>query len=140
MKRFVQDEDRRQATLLPECLDDYVTQDNPVRAIETFVDELDPRRRWLCRIVPEATGRPAYHPETLLKIYLYGYLNRIQSSCRLADVVTWNFRSEASFTPGAVRSVTISRSPANKAVFITERSGGVGKSVAGNWTAYRIAQ
>jgi transposase len=83
MKRFVEGEDRRQATLLPECLDDYVTQDNPVRVIEVFIDELDPGAVGFAGVVPEATGRPAYHPATLLKIYLYGYLNRIQSSRRL---------------------------------------------------------
>jgi transposase len=83
MKRFVEGEDRRQATLLPECLDDYVTQDNPVRVIEVFIDELDLGAMGFAGVVPEATGRPAYHPATLLKIYLYGYLNRIQSSRRL---------------------------------------------------------
>jgi transposase len=83
MKRFVEGEDRRQATLLPECLDDYVTQDNPVRVIEVFIDELDLGAVGFAGVVPEATGRPAYHPSTLLKIYLYGYLNRVQSSRRL---------------------------------------------------------
>src|SRR3977135_3850269 len=83
MKRFVEGEDRRQATLLPECLDDYVTQDNPVRVIEVFIDELDLGAVGFAGVVPEATGRPAYHPATLLKIYLYGYLNRIQSNRRL---------------------------------------------------------
>ena len=83
MKRFVEGEDRRQAPLLPECLDDYVTQDNPVRVIEVFIDELDLGAVGFAGVVPEATGRPAYHPATLLKIYLYGYLNRIQSSRRL---------------------------------------------------------
>jgi transposase len=83
MKRFVEGEDRRQATLLPECLDDYVTQDNPVRVIEVFIDELDLGAVGFAGVVSEATGRPAYHPATLLKIYLYGYLNRIQSSRRL---------------------------------------------------------
>ena len=83
MKRFVEGEDRRQATLLPDCLDDYVTDDNPVRVIEVFIDELDLGALGFAGVVPEATGRPAYHPATLLKIYLYGYLNRIQSSRRL---------------------------------------------------------
>src|SRR5688500_5248012 len=83
MKRFVEGEDRRQATLLPECLDDYVAPDNPVRIIEAFVDELDLAALGFAGVVPEATGRPGYHPATLLKIYLYGYLNRIQSSRRL---------------------------------------------------------
>src|SRR3974390_2210000 len=83
MKRFIEGEDRRQATLLPDCLEDYVSDDNPVRVIEAFIDELDLKALGFGGAVPEATGRPAYHPATLLKIYLYGYLNRIQSSRRL---------------------------------------------------------
>src|SRR5271165_5023080 len=83
MKRFVEGEDRTQGVLLPEFLDDYVAEDNPVRVINVFVDELDLRALGFEGVVPEATGRPAYHPATLLKIYLYGYLNRIQSSRRL---------------------------------------------------------
>jgi transposase len=83
MKRFVQGEDRTQGTLLPELLDDYVTADNPVRVIEVFVDELDLGKLGFRGVDPQATGRPAYHPATLLKIYIYGYLNRIQSSRRL---------------------------------------------------------
>jgi transposase len=83
MKRFVQGEDRRQSTLLPDCLDDYVTEDNPVRIVDVFIDELDLAALSFAGIVPEMTGRPTYHPATLLKIYIYGYLNRIQSSRRL---------------------------------------------------------
>ncbi len=83
MKRFVEGEDRRQATLLPDCLDDYITEDNPVRVIEVFIDELDLVAMGFAGMVPAATGRPAYHPATLLKLYLYGYLNRIPSSRRL---------------------------------------------------------
>ena len=83
MKRFIAGEDRRQATLLPDCLDDYISADNPVRLVEAFVDELDLTALGFAGAVPEATGRPAYHPATLLKIYLYGYLNRIPSSRRL---------------------------------------------------------
>src|SRR6516225_6229504 len=83
MKRFVEGEDRRQGALLPHCLDDYVTENNPVRVIEAFIDELDLATLGFDGVVPETTGRPAYHPSTLLKIYLYGYLNRIQSSRRL---------------------------------------------------------
>jgi transposase len=83
MKRFVEGEDRRQATLLPDCLDDYVTEDNPVRIVDVFVDELDLAALGFAGIVPEVTGRPSYHPATLLKLYIYGYLNRIQSSRRL---------------------------------------------------------
>jgi len=83
MKRFVEGEDRRQGALLPHCLDDYVTENNPVRVIEAFIDELDLATLGFDSVVPETTGRPAYHPATLLKIYLYGYLNRVQSSRRL---------------------------------------------------------
>jgi transposase len=83
MKRFVEGADRRQATLLPDTLEDYVTEDNPVRVLDVFIDELDLGALGFAGVVAEVTGRPAYHPATLLKIYLYGYLNRIQSSRRL---------------------------------------------------------
>lgn len=83
MKRFIAGEDRQQITLLPDCLDDYIAADNPVRFVEVFVDELDLGALGFAGAVPEATGRPAYHPATLLKIYLYGYLNRVPSSRRL---------------------------------------------------------
>jgi transposase len=83
MGRFVEGGDRRQSLLLPESLDDYVTEDNPVRVVEVFIEELDLGALGFGGIQPAATGRPAYHPSTLLKIYLYGYLNRLQSSRRL---------------------------------------------------------
>src|ERR1700674_3846956 len=83
MKRFIEGEDRTQVTLLPECLDDYVESENPVRVIEVFVDELDLSALGFVGVDPAATGRPAYHPAVLLKLYIYGYLNRIQSSRRL---------------------------------------------------------
>ena len=83
MKRFVEGEDRLQGILLPEFLDDYVAEDNLVRVIDVFVDELDLRGLGFSGVVPEVTGRPAYHPATLLKIEIDGYLNRIQSSRRL---------------------------------------------------------
>jgi transposase len=83
MKRFIEGEDRRQTTLLPDSLEDYVGQDNPVRVVDVFIDELDLQGLGFAGVAPEVTGRPAYHPATLLKIYLYGYLNRIQSSRRL---------------------------------------------------------
>ena len=83
MKRFVSGESRSQATLFPELLDDFVSEDNPVRAIEAFVEALDLRHLGFKGVDPHATGRPAYHPALLLKIYLYGYLNRVQSSRRL---------------------------------------------------------
>src|SRR5208337_1070612 len=83
MKRFVEGEDRRQAYLLPESLEDYVAEDNPVRVVEVFIDELDLGALGFEGVQPAVTGRPAYHPSTMLKLYLYGYLNRVQSSRRL---------------------------------------------------------
>jgi transposase len=83
MKRFVQGIDRGQATLLPECLEDWIGDDNPVRVIDAFVDALDLGEIGFSGIEPAATGRPSYHPSDLLKLYIYGYLNRIQSSRRL---------------------------------------------------------
>lgn len=83
MKRFVEGEDRRQAVLLPEYLDDYVSEENPVRVIDVFVGELDLGALGFAGVVPEATGRPAYHPGLLLKIYVYGYINQLASSRRL---------------------------------------------------------
>ena len=83
MTRYVEGEDRSQATLFPERLDEYIAADNPVRVVDVFVDELDLQKMGFDGMQPEVTGRPAYHPGTLLKIYIYGYLNRIQSSRRL---------------------------------------------------------
>src|SRR4249919_3615802 len=83
MKRFVEGEDRRQGILLPEFLEDYVSEENPVRVIDVFVEELDLGALGFEGVVPEATGRPAYHPGVLLKIYVYGYINQIASSRRL---------------------------------------------------------
>jgi transposase len=83
MHRFIDGEDRMQRTLLPNSLEDYVSEENPVRVIEVFIDELDLAALGFAGVTPAATGRPGYHPSTLLKIYLYGYLNRLQSSRRL---------------------------------------------------------
>lgn len=83
MKRFVEGEDRSQSTLFPERLDDYVGEDNSVRVVDVFVDELDLSGLGFSRVEPLATGRPSYHPSVLLKLYIYGYLNRVQSSRRL---------------------------------------------------------
>ncbi len=83
MKRFIEGEDRNQSTLFPECLDDYIAEDNPVRVVDVFVDELDPGQLGFCSVDPKVTGRPAYHPSTLLKLYIYAYLNRVQSSRRI---------------------------------------------------------
>jgi transposase len=81
MKRFVEGIDRGQRTLFPEYLEDWICEDNPVRVIDAFVEELDLAELKFCGVDPEATGRPSYHP--LLKLYIYGYLNRVQSSRRL---------------------------------------------------------
>src|ERR1700676_1687299 len=83
MVRFVQSEERTQDTFLPCRLEDYVTENNPVRVIDVFVEQLNLSKLGFAGMQPEATGRPAYHPSTMLKIYLYGYLNRVQSSRRL---------------------------------------------------------
>ncbi len=83
MHRFIYGEERTQRTLLPNRLEDYVSEENPVRVIEVFIDELDLAALGFSGMTPAATGRLAYHPSTLLKIYLYGYLNRVQSSRRL---------------------------------------------------------
>src|SRR5271165_5773569 len=83
MKRFVEGADREQITLFPECVEDWIGEDNSVRAIDVFVDELDLAVLGFGGVAPEATGRPSYHPSVLLKLYIYGYLNRVQSSRRL---------------------------------------------------------
>jgi transposase len=83
MKRFIEGVDRRQTTLFPDRLEDFVAEDNPVRVIDVFVDELDLGGLGFRGVAPEATGRPSYHPSVLLKLYIYGYLNRVQSSRRL---------------------------------------------------------
>ena len=83
MQRFIEGEERSQVSLLPECLDDYIADDNPVRAVDALVEELDLKALGFEGADPADTGRPAYHPAVLLKIYIYGYLNRIPSSRRL---------------------------------------------------------
>ena len=83
MRRFVEGTDRGQSTLFPECLEDWICEDNPVRAIDVFVDELELAELGFGGVEPEVTGRPSYHPSALLKLYIYGYLNRVQSSRRL---------------------------------------------------------
>jgi len=83
MKRFIEGEDRSQVILLPQCLDDFIAEDNPIRVVDAFVDELDLRELEFGGAEAATTGRPAYHPSVLLKIYIYGYLNQIQSSRRL---------------------------------------------------------
>src|ERR1700733_7441340 len=83
MKRFIEGTDRGQSTLFPECLEDWIDGNNPVRVIDVFVDELDLGTLGFDGVAPEDTGRPSYHPSLLLKLYIYGYLNRVQSSRRL---------------------------------------------------------
>ena len=83
MRRFIEEADRGQSTLLPECLDDFIDEGNPVRVIDVFVDALDLAEMGFDGVDPAATGRPSYHPSVLLKLYIYGYLNRVQSSRRL---------------------------------------------------------
>ena len=83
MKRFVEGEDRRQGVLLPKYLDDWVSEENPVRAIDVFVDELDLAALGFAGVTPAATGRPGYHPAMLLRLYVYGYMNQVTSSRRL---------------------------------------------------------
>ncbi len=83
MKRFVSGAERSQSTMFPEQLDDWIGEDNPVRVVDVFVDELDLGGLGFDRVAPKATGRPSYHPSVLLKLYIYGYLNRVQSSRRI---------------------------------------------------------
>jgi len=83
MKRFIEGENRFQSTLFPESLEDYIAKDNSIRVVDAFVDQLDLKKLGFERAEPSDTGRPGYHPAVMLKIYVYGYLNRIQSSRRL---------------------------------------------------------
>src|SRR6266481_5947468 len=93
MRRFVEGTDRAQATLFPECLEDWICEDNPVRAIDVFVDELDLAELGFGGVDPEATGRPSYHPSVPLKLYIYGYFNRVQSSRRLERAAPRNVQA-----------------------------------------------
>jgi len=83
MKRFIEGVDRGQCALFPDHLEDWIGEDNPVRVVDVFVDALDLAGLGFESIAPKATGRPGYHPAVLLKLYIYGYLNRVQSSRRL---------------------------------------------------------
>ena len=83
MPRFVEGIPRTQSTLFPERLEDYIDEENPVRGIDAFVDALDLEQLGFHGMKPKATGRPSYHPSIMLKLYVYGYLNRIQSTRRL---------------------------------------------------------
>lgn len=83
MSRFIKSDDRFQSILFPETLDDYIEEENSVRIIEAFIEGLDLSQLGFQKTKPHATGRPGYDPAILLKIYVYGYLNQIQSSRRL---------------------------------------------------------
>lgn len=93
MAGFVEGIDRGQSTLFPAVLDEYIGDDNPVRAIDVFVDGLDLAALGFDGVQPLALGRPAYHPATMLKIYIYVYLNRVQSSRRLEQGVPAQHRA-----------------------------------------------
>ena len=101
MKRFIEGESRTQATLFPEALDEYIAEENPVRVIDVFVDDLDLVTMGI-NITPAETGRPAYHPATMLKLFIYGYFNRIQSSRRLAP----DFKTIADFRKDNTNGIT----------------------------------
>jgi transposase len=83
MRRFIDGEDRSQVTLLPECLDDSIDEDSPLRVVDVFADELYLLKLGSDGAEPAETGRPSYHPAVLVKNHIYGYLRRIQSSRRL---------------------------------------------------------
>jgi len=83
MKRFIQGENRSQSTLFPELLDDYINEENEIRVIDVFADSLDLSSLGFAGVIPKHTGRPSYHPSAMLKLYIYGYLNRVQTSRRL---------------------------------------------------------
>ena len=92
MTRYILGSDRSQGTLLPKCLDDFITQDKTVRVVDAFISELDMVAKGFEGAKPALTGRPSYHPSVLLKVYLYGYLNRIQSrrSWSASASAMWN--------------------------------------------------
>ena len=89
MAGFVEGVGRDQSSLLPATIEDYVGDDNPVRAVDAFVDGLDLRKLGFTSVDALAMGRPGYHPATMLKLYIYGYLNRIPSSRRQMRRARW---------------------------------------------------
>ncbi len=98
MKRFIEGVDRSQTTLFPDRLEDWIDDDNPVRVIDVFVDELELLELGFERVAPKRTGRAAYHPAVLLKLYNYGYLNRVQSSPRIkSGAGSWSARRVATW-------------------------------------------
>ena len=98
MKRFIEGVDRSQTTLFPDRLEDWIDDDNAVRVIDVFVDELELFDMGFERVAPHWTGRPSYHPAVLLKLYIYGYLNRVQSSPRIkSGAGSWSGRPGATW-------------------------------------------
>src|SRR5215472_6596706 len=97
MRRFVEGIDRGQATLFPECLEDWIDADNPVRVVDAFVEKLELSKLGFDGVAPEATGRPSYHPAVLLKLYIYGYLNRGHRDDLVARVapIRWQLAKSA---------------------------------------------
>ena len=83
MSRFIEGVPRTQSTLFPEQIEDYITEDNSVRVVDVFVDALDLSELGFSSVHPQVTARPGYHPALMLKLYVYGYLNKIQSRRRL---------------------------------------------------------
>ena len=108
MAGFIQGIDRAQATMLPECLDDWVDESNPVRFIDAFVDGLDLRDLGFAGVDPAETGRPAYHPSVHLKLYVYGYLNRVgpSASSTILQTLSAHF-----FGRSALRGIASVRCP-----------------------------
>jgi transposase len=94
MAGFVEGVDRSQRTLFPASLENYITEDNPVRAVDAFVDGLDLRALGFTSVDPLETGRSGYHPAMMLKLYVYGYLNRVPSSRRLETRVPAQSRAD----------------------------------------------
>ncbi len=136
MKRFVEGADRGQSTLLPECLEDWIDEENPVRAIDAFVDALDLGELGFDGVEPAATGRPGFHPSVLLKLYIYGYLNRVQSSRRLEREAgaIWSFSGcWAVSCPTTRRSPTSARTTAS----VYARSAHASWSCAARWACSR---
>lgn len=120
MKRFVSGVDRGQSTLLPECLDDFIDESNPVRAIDAFVDATDLAEFGFDGVESAATGRPSYHPSVLLKLYVYGYLNCVQSSRRLEREAGRTITLGSPRSSSSVRLVSCSAFPTFSSVILPD--------------------
>ena len=107
MKRFIEGEDRSQSTLFPERLEDYVAEDNPVRMVDAFVDQLDLFGLGFRRVDPSVTGLPGYHPSVLLKLHIYGYPNRVMRavSSSAASLLTATARQNPVGRPVSVPGI-----------------------------------